>query len=111
MPDLKIQEAKRLFKKIHSSPKSYDLKINEDWITGSDDKISFRLYKTGERVDLEVTIDGFTFTNTTGEWNNAMVMLKSTIKKLEREEKNIKIEQPIDNSKNIYPMKINFFKK
>lgn len=96
MPDLKIQEAKLLFKKIHSDPKSYDLKINEDGITGSDDKISFRLYRTGERVDFEVTIDGFTFTNTTGEWNNAMVMLKSTIKKLEREEENIKIEQAID---------------
>ncbi len=96
MPDLKIQEAKLLFKKIHSSPKSYDLKINEDGITGSDDKISFRLYRIGERVNFEVTIDGFTFTNTTGEWNNAMVMLKSTIKKLERQEENIKIEQAID---------------
>lgn len=96
MPDLKIQEAKLLFKKIHSNPKSYDLKINEDGITGSDDKISFRLYRIGERVDFEVTIDEFTFTNTTGEWNNAMVMLKSTIKKLEREEENIKIEQAID---------------
>jgi hypothetical protein len=99
MPDLKIQEAKLLFKKIHSNPKSYDLKINEDGITGSDDKISFRLDRTGERVTFEVTIDGLTFTNTTGEWNNAMVMLKSTIKKLEREEENIKIEQAIDTLK------------
>ncbi len=96
MPDLKIQEAKLLFEKIHSHPKSYDLQINEEGITGSDDKISFRLYRTGERVDFAVTIDGFTFTNTTGEWNNAMVMLKSTIRKLEREEENIKIEQAID---------------
>jgi hypothetical protein len=96
MPDLKIQEAKLLFKKIHSNPKSYDLKINEDGITGRDDKISFRLYRTGERVAFEVTIDGYRFTNQTGEWNNAMVMLTNTIKKIEREEENFKIEQAID---------------
>ena len=95
MPDLKIQEAKLLFKKIHSNPKSYDLRINEDGITGSDDEISFRLYRREERVDFAVTIDGLTFTNTTGEWNNAMAMLTATIKKLEREEENIKIEQAI----------------
>jgi len=96
MPDLKIQEAKLLFKKIHSNPKSYDLKVNEDGISGRDDKISFRLYRTGERVAFEVTIDELTFTNTTGEWNNAMIMLENTIKKIEREDENIKIEQAID---------------
>ncbi|MEN4759319.1 MULTISPECIES: hypothetical protein [unclassified Chryseobacterium] len=96
MPDLKIQEAKLLFKKIHSNPKSYDLKINEDGISGRDDEISFRLYRTGERVAFEVTIDELTFTNTTGEWNNAMIMLESTIKKIEREDENFKIEQAID---------------
>ena len=95
MPDLKIQEAKLLFNKIHSNPKSYDLKVNEDGITGRDDKISFRLYRTGERVAFEVTIDEFTFTNTTGEWNNAMIMLGNTIKKLEKEQENLKIEQAI----------------
>ena len=81
MPDLKIQEAKLLFNKIHSNPKSYDLKINEDGITGKDDKISFRLYKSGERGAMEVTIDGLTFTNTTGEWNNAMIMLENIDRK------------------------------
>ncbi|CAA7194319.1 MULTISPECIES: hypothetical protein [Chryseobacterium] len=97
MLDLKIQEAKLLFKKIHSYPKSYDLKINEDGIiTGRDDKISFRLYRNGERVAFEVTIDGITFTNTTGEWNNAMIMLGSTIRKLEKEEENIKIDQAMN---------------
>ncbi|WP_415325295.1 hypothetical protein [Chryseobacterium sp. MMS23-Vi53] len=96
MPDLKIQEANLLFKKIHSNPKSYDLKINEDGITGRDDKISFRLYRTGESVAFAVTIDGLTFTNTTGEWNNAMIMLSSTIRKIEREDENFKIEQAID---------------
>ncbi|KMQ63619.1 hypothetical protein ACM40_02110 [Chryseobacterium sp. BLS98] len=96
MPDLKIQEANLLFKKIHSNPKSYDLQINEDGITGRDDKISFRLYRTGERFAFEVTIDGLSFTNTTGEWNNAMIMLSSTIKKIEREQENLKIEQAID---------------
>ena len=50
-------------------------------ITGRDDKISFRLYRTGERVAFEVTIDELTFTNTTGEWNNALIMLGNTIKK------------------------------
>ena len=96
MPDLKIQEAKLLFKKIHSNPKSYDLQINEDGITGRDDKISFRLYRMGERVAFEVTIDELTFTNTTGEWNNALIMLGNTIKKLEKEQENLKIEQAID---------------
>ncbi|KFF08321.1 hypothetical protein [Chryseobacterium luteum] len=99
MPDLKIQEAQLLFKKIHSNPKSYDLQINEDGIAGRDDKISFRLYRTGERVAFEVTIDGLTFTNTTGEWNNAMIMLSSTIRKIEREQENLKIEQAIDKLK------------
>ncbi|WP_347219626.1 hypothetical protein [Chryseobacterium sp.] len=96
MPDLKIQEAQLLFKKIHSNPKSYDLQINEDGITGKDDKISFRLYRTGERVAFEVTIDGLTFTNTTGEWNNGLIMLGNTIKKIEKEQENLKIEQAID---------------
>ncbi|WP_312075232.1 hypothetical protein [Chryseobacterium sp.] len=50
MPDFKIQEAKLLFKKIHSDPKSYDLKINEDGITGKDEKISFKLKREGERI-------------------------------------------------------------
>ncbi|RLJ30861.1 hypothetical protein CLU97_0257 [Chryseobacterium sp. 7] len=96
MPDLKIQEAQLLFKKIHSNPKSYDLKINEDGITGKDDKISFRLYRTGERVAFEVTIDELTFTNTTGEWNNALIMLGNTIKKIDKEQENLKIEQAIN---------------
>ncbi len=99
MPDLKIQEAQLLFKKIHSNPKSYDLKINEDGIAGRDDKISFRLYRTGERVAFEVTIDGLTFTNTTGEWNNALIMLTSTIRKMDKEQENLKIEQAIDKLK------------
>ncbi|MFZ4930806.1 hypothetical protein [Chryseobacterium sp. Mn2064] len=96
MPDLKIQEAQLLFKKIHSNPKSYDLQINEDGITGRDDKISFRLYRTGERVAFEVTIDDLSFTNTTGEWNNALIMLGNTIKKIEKEQENLKIEQAIN---------------
>ncbi|ASK31602.1 hypothetical protein CEY12_16440 [Chryseobacterium sp. T16E-39] len=96
MPDLKIQEATLLFKKIHSNPKSYDLKVNEDGITGRDEKISFRLYRYGERVAFEVTIDGLTFTNTTGEWNNAMIMLGNIIKKIDKEQENFKIEQAID---------------
>jgi len=50
MPDFKIQDAKLLFKKIQSDSKSYDLKINEEEIAGKDDKISFRLFRTGEKV-------------------------------------------------------------
>lgn len=99
MQDLKIQEAKLLFNKIHSSPKNYDLKINEEGIIGKDDKISFRLYKSGERGALEVTIDGLTFTNTTGEWNNAMIMLENIIKRIDKEQENFKIEQAIDKLK------------
>ncbi|MDF2552080.1 MAG: hypothetical protein K0R36_3657 [Chryseobacterium sp.] len=99
MPDLKIQEAKLLFKKIHTNPKSYDLKINEEGITGRDDKISFRLYRNGEVSAFEVLIDGITFTNTTGEWNNALNMLTSTIRKIEKEQQNIKLEQALDKLK------------
>jgi len=96
MPDLKIQEAKMLFNKIQSNPKSYDLKIHEEEITGRDDKISFRLYRNGEASAFEVIIDGITFINTTGEWNNAMNMLTSTIRKIEKEKQNIKLEQALD---------------
>ncbi|MBD8084266.1 hypothetical protein [Chryseobacterium caseinilyticum] len=92
MPDFKIQEAKLLFKKIHSDPKSYDLKINEEGITGNDEKISFRLKREGDRIIFEVIIDNLTFTNTTGDWNNAVIMLKSTIRKIEKENENLKIE-------------------
>jgi hypothetical protein len=92
MPDFKIQEAKVLFRKIQSDPKSYDLKISEDGIAGRDDKISFRLLKTGEKVVFEVTIDNLTFRNDTGEWNNALSMLTSIIRKIEKENENLKIE-------------------
>lgn len=100
MPDLKIQEAKLLFNKIRSNPKSYDLKTSSAGITGSDDKISFRLYKEdGEKSIFEVTIDGLTFSNSTGEWNNAMIMLENKIKKIEKETENIKVEQALDKLK------------
>ena len=99
MPDLKIQEAKSLFNKIHTNPKSYDLQINEDGIAGKDDKISFRLYRSGDGSAFEVTIDAITFTNKTGEWNNAISMLTSVVKKLEKEKQNIKVEQAIDKLK------------
>lgn len=99
MPDFKIQEAMLLFKKIQSDPKSYDLKIYEDGISGSDEKISFRLKRERERINFEVTIDDLTFTNTTGNWTNAMIMLTSTIKKFERENDNLKIELARENLK------------
>ena len=92
MPDFKIQEAMLLFKKIQSDPKSYDLKIYEDGISEKKKKISFRLKRERERINFEVTIDDLTFTNTTGDWTNAMIMLTSTIKKFERENDNLKIE-------------------
>jgi len=41
---------------------------------------------------FEVTIDDLTFTNTSGDWNNAMIMLTSTIRKIEKENENLKIE-------------------
>ncbi|MCU7614222.1 hypothetical protein N0B16_07210 [Chryseobacterium sp. GMJ5] len=96
MPDLKIQEAKLLFNKILSNPKSYDLKIDEEEVTGRDEKISFRLYRRGEGSAFEVHIDGIMFTNITGEWNNALNMLTSTIRKIEKEKQNIKLEQALD---------------
>lgn len=99
MPDLKIQEANKLFNKIRSNPRSYDLKTNGEEITGKDDKISFRLYRERERSAFEATIDGITFTNNTGEWNNAMIMLENIIKKLENENENLKIKQAIDKLK------------
>lgn len=95
MPDLKIQEAKLLFNKIRSNPKSYDLKTSTEGITGKDDKISFKLYRNGERSIFEVTIDGLTFANSTGEWNNAMIMLENIIKKIEKETENSKVQQAL----------------
>lgn len=96
MPDLKIQEAKLLFNKIRSYPKNYNLKSNNDEITGNDGEISFRLYNRGERIAFEVIVDDITFTNITGEWDTTMIMLKNTIKKLEKEKENLKIEQAIN---------------
>ncbi|MGC4129768.1 MAG: hypothetical protein QM564_09475 [Bergeyella sp.] len=92
MPELKIQEAKLLFKKIHTRPKLYDLQIVDGVITGNDDKISFKLYKKGEQNIFEVIIDETLFTNSTGEWNNAIIMLENTIRKIEKEKEMQKIE-------------------
>ena len=99
MPNLKIQEAQLLFNKIRSNPKGYDLKTSTEGITGKDDKISFKLYKSGEKSIFEVTIDGLTFSNSTGEWNNAMIMLENIINKLGKETENIKVQQALDKLK------------
>ncbi|ODM54174.1 hypothetical protein BAX95_01065 [Elizabethkingia meningoseptica] len=96
MPDLKIQDAKLLFKKIYSNPKNYNLKSNENGVSGGDDQVIFRFYKAGERVVFEAEIDGFTFSNSTAEWTNSMIMLENAIKKLEREEENKKVQQALD---------------
>lgn len=99
MPELKIQEAKKLFKKIHSQPKSYNLKIVDGVITGSDEKVSFKLFKNTESGVFEVSIDGLVFTNNTGEWNNAVIMLENTIKKIESEKELQKIENALNKLK------------
>ena len=96
---LKIQEAQLLLKRILSSPKNYDLKLNNGIITGNDEEISFRFYKESEKAAFEVTIDGFTFVNTTGEWNNAMIMLGNTIRKMQREHDEEKIEEALNKLK------------
>ena len=100
MPDLKIQDAKLLFKKIYSTPKNYSLKSNENGVSGGDDQVSFRFYKIGkeeeEKVVFEVIVDDFTFSNSTAEWTNSMIMLENAIKKLEREEENQKVQQALD---------------
>ena len=93
MPDLKIQEANKLFKKIYDQPKVYDLKIVDGEITGADEKISFKLYRNGERCIFEVIIDNLCFTNSTGEWNNAIIMLENSIKKIEKEKEIQRIEE------------------
>ncbi|MFY1045231.1 hypothetical protein [Chryseobacterium sp. GP-SGM7] len=99
MPNLKIQEAQLLFNKIRSNPKSYDLKTSTEGITGKDDKISFKLYRNGERSFFEVTIDGLTFSNSTGEWNNAIIMLENIIHKMEKETENNKVQLALDKLK------------
>ncbi|MCX8532173.1 hypothetical protein [Chryseobacterium luquanense] len=99
MPNLKIQEAKLLFNKIRSNPKSYDLKTSTEGITGKDDKISFKLYRNGEKSAFEVTIDGLTFTNSTGEWNNAIIMLENIINNIEKETENNKVQLALDKLK------------
>lgn len=99
MPNLKIQEAQLLFNKIRSNPKGYDLKTSTEGITRKDDKISFKLYRSGEKSIFEVTIDGLTFSNSTGEWNNAMIMLENIINKLGKETENIKVQQALDKLK------------
>lgn len=99
MPNLKIQEAKLLFNKIRSNPKSYDLKTSTEGITGKDDKISFKLYRNGERSTFEVTIDGLTFANSTGEWNNAIIMLENIINNIEKETENNKVQLALDKLK------------
>ena len=96
---LKIQEAQQLLKKILNEPKAYDLRIVDKEIVGKDEEIRFRFYKNAERGVFEVTISGFTFTNTTGEWNNAMIMLENTIKKMEREHQDELVEEALSKLK------------
>jgi len=100
MPDLKIQEAKLLFNKIHSNPKLYDLKVSDGVISGTDNKISFKLFKNDTRGVFEVRIDDLTFTNTTGEWNNAIIMLENTIRKIEKEKEHQKVETALNKLRN-----------
>ncbi len=92
MPELKIQEAQLLFKKIYANPKNYNLKILDGSILGMDEKISFKFFKGDEKCIFEVVIDDMTFTNTTGEWNNAFIMLKNAIKKIQKEKETQKVE-------------------
>ncbi len=101
MRDLKIQEAQKLLKKILLNPKNYDLKQNNGEITGEDEEISFKFYKGGEKSFFEVCIDGYTFINNTGEWNNAIIMLENAIKKMEREQDEEKISEALNKLKNI----------
>lgn len=93
MPELKIQEANMLFKKIYSNPKNYNLQILDGIIAGKDDQISFKLFKNGDQNTFEVEIDNLTFTNSTGEWQNAMIMLTNTIKRIEKEQELQKIDE------------------
>lgn len=96
---LKIQEAQQLLKKILSNPKNYHLKIEKGDIIGYDEDIKFKFYKGGDKGIFEVTIDSFTFMNNTGEWNNAMSMLESTIKKIEREHEDEKVAEALNKLK------------
>ena len=93
MPELKIQEANMLFKKIYSNQKDYNLSFLDGIIAGKDEQISFRLFKNGDQNTFEVEIDNLTFTNSTGEWHNAMIMLTNTIRRLDKEKENQKIEE------------------
>ena len=100
MPDLKFQDAKLLFSKIHGNPQNYDLKIIDGIIMGNDDEISFRLYKNEEKVVFEVIVSDTIFTNSTGEWKNAIIMLESAIKKMQKEHENQKIQKALDKLRN-----------
>ncbi|MEC5394643.1 hypothetical protein [Bergeyella sp. RCAD1439] len=82
---LKIQEAQLLLKKILAKPKLYHLVVDNEGVKGCDDEVAFRLRREGERGVFEVTIDEYTFTNNTGEWHNAIIMLENTVRKIERE--------------------------
>ena len=88
-----LQEANMLFKKIYSNPKDYNLSFLDGIIAGKDEQISFRLFKNGDQNTFEVEIDNLTFTNSTGEWHNAMIMLTNTIRRLDKEKENQKIEE------------------
>lgn len=54
MPELKMQDAQMLLKKIYANPKNYDLKSIDGVVSGGDDQVSFRLYKTKEKVVLKL---------------------------------------------------------
>ena len=96
MPELKMQDAQLLLKKIYANPKNYDLKSIDGVVSGGDDQVSFRLYKTKEKVVFEVIVDELIFKNSTGDWTNSLIMLENAIRKIEGEAENSKIEQAKD---------------
>ena len=99
MATLKFQEAQKLLKKILNNPKAFNLKAEDGEILGHDQDVAFRFHKVDDRAVFEVTIDDYTFSNNTGEWQNAMIMLESTNWKLEREVDEIKIKEALNKLK------------
>jgi hypothetical protein len=53
-------------------------------VSGGDDQVSFRLYKTKEKVVFEVIVDELIFKNSTGDWTNSLIMLENAIRKNRR---------------------------
>ncbi|AQX02205.1 hypothetical protein [Elizabethkingia anophelis] len=93
VPDLKHQEAIALLNRIFSDPKNYNLQLDKDGIYGTDNDLSFKMYRFESKIIFEVIIDNIIFENISNQWVNSLERLEKLVEQLAREEDYLRINQ------------------